>query len=132
MTKDIPYNKPSFLHWEGHPTNSRAVLTAGEAFKTGELLVFTAKGYEPYKGTALTADATKAPQGVVVAIALEDAAKGGKAACIVRVATVMKDKLTGVAADAFDIGKPLAGFDAHFSRQQIALVTSIDAQRAFK
>ena len=75
MTKDIPYNKPSFLHWEGHPTNSRAVLTAGEAFKTGELLVFTAKGYEPYKGTALTADATKAPQGVVVAIALEDAAR---------------------------------------------------------
>ena len=45
MTKDIPYNKPSFLHWEGHPTNSRVVLTAGEAFKTGELLVFTAKGY---------------------------------------------------------------------------------------
>ena len=122
MIKDIPYNKPSFLHWEGHPTNSRAVLTAGEAFKTGELLVFTAKGYEPYKGTALTADA----------IALEDAAKGGKAACIVRVATVMKDKLTGVAADAFDTSKPLAGFDAHFSRQQIALVTSIDAQRAFK
>ena len=44
----------------------------------------------------------------------------------------MKDKLTGVAADAFNTGKPLAGFDAHFSRQQIALVTSIDAQRAFK
>ena len=54
MTKDIPYNKPSFLHWEGHPTNSRAVLTAGEAFKTGELLVFTDKGYEPYKGTGQT------------------------------------------------------------------------------
>ena len=125
MTKDIPYNKPSFLHWEGHPTNSRAVLTAGEAFKTGELLVFTDKGYEPYKGTELTADATKAPQGVVVAIALEDAAKGGKAACIVRVATVMKDKLTGVAADAFDTGKPLAGFDAHSSRQQIAPERSI-------
>ena len=30
-TQTIQYDKPSFLHWEGHPTNSRSRSPRGSA-----------------------------------------------------------------------------------------------------
>ena len=125
MTKDIPYNNlPSCTGKDTRPTAARCSPQARH-FKTGELLVFTAKRLRTLQGHSADGRRHQGTTGCRRAIALEDAAKGGKAACIVRVATVMKDKLTGVAADAFDTGKPLAGFDAHFSRQQIVPERSI-------
>ena len=94
------------------------------------MLVLTDKGYEPYKGTLPTIPASAVP-GAVVAFALADADKDAQVPCIIRNATVLIDKLTGVAADAFDDTKPLHPLVAHCNAQGIALNTSIATQRGF-
>ena len=131
-TQTIQYDKPSFLHWEGHPTNSRTRVKAAKAVKAGEVLVLTDKGYEPYKGTTLPTIPASAVPGAVVAFALADADKDAQVPCIIRNATVLIDKLVGVAADAFDDTKPLHPLVAHCNAQGIALNTSIATQRGFE
>ena len=124
-TQTIQYDKPSFLHWEGHPTNSRTRVKAAKQAKAGEVLVLTDKGT-----TLPTIPATAVP-GAVVAFALADADKDAQVPCIIRNATVLIDKLVGVAADAFDDTKPLHQLVAHCNAQGIALNTSIATQRGF-
>ena len=128
-TQTIQYDKPSFLHWEADPTNSRTRVKAAKAVKAGEVLVLTDKGYEPFKGTLPTIPAGAVP-GAVVAFALADADKDAQVPCVIRNATILIDKLVGV-GDAFDDTKPLHPLVAHCNAQGIALNTSIATQRGF-
>lgn len=127
MTEVIENTLPKFLHWEANKAKSRELVKVAAATTAGDLLIKTATGFKPFKGTALTPDA--AAKGIVVAVALEDGANNASVACVVRDAVLIQDKLNNVVADSFDTGKPLADVAPLLETQQLVAKPSIALQR---
>lgn len=127
MTEVIENTLPKFLHWEANKAKSRALVKVGAATVAGDLLIKTATGFKPFKGSALTPDA--AAKGIVVAVALEDGANNAELACVVRDAVLVQDALNNVGADSFASGKPLADIAPLLEAQQLVATPSIALQR---
>lgn len=132
MAKTIEYDRPSFLHWESDPSQSRETLTLSAAAKIGDLLILGDSGYASYNGSAPSLKVSYDAGDIVVAVALEAGKAGDKVACIVRNATIIQDKINHVQNDAFDAGEPLEALKAYFARQMLIPRLSIAVQRGVR